>query len=378
MAADNGPMTLDDLSRLENVPDRGEPPEELLRPRTFLTATPEAYQAGGASKAQAGEAPQVDLRPVKGAEDDAGSGWEVDSSLSLTYGLNVVKAEVAELPTGDAEAPDELDPFVPDWSGVDYLPSLADPVSPHTARTLRRRNGRRVRPEYVFGADNRAVYYPSGYPWRCIGRIFVWPVASNASPSWSGTGALVWKNTILTCSHMAPWGSVSNNIPWKALFVAGYYDGSSVNGAGASAWVTGLWGYKNHSQGDDMAVMALNAPLGSSLGYFGYKTYTSDWEDGPWWTLCGYPGMVANGQRPSRQSSFPIQDDDNDGAGVELEYEADTSDGNSGGPVFGWWDNQPYIIGTHSGGEEEAFDTNNVAAGGAALSGLIKWARTNW
>jgi V8-like Glu-specific endopeptidase len=375
MAETNRPMTLEELARLQSVPDRANPPQELSRSQVFLSATSGSNLAAQL-KGGSGE-PVVTLKPAQSLGGRPVSGWELPSGI-YTYGLNVQTAELAQLPASEDETPDHLDAYTPEWSGIDYFPKLAEPISLHTVHRLRRRSGRLVRPEYIFGPDNRVVYYPSGYPWRCIGRIFVWTNSANVNSSWSGTAALVWKNTVLTCSHMAPWASVSSGTPWKALFVAGYYDGSSVNGSGASAWVTGLWGYKNHSQGDDMAVMALNSPLGDWLGYFGYKTYTDAWEDGPWWTLCGYPGMVANAQRPSRQSSFPIQDDDNDGAGVELEYEADTSDGNSGGPVFGWWDGKPYIIGTHSGGEEEAFDTNNVAAGGAALSNLIHWARTHW
>jgi V8-like Glu-specific endopeptidase len=346
MASTDKPMTLEELARLPHVPD-GEPPPELGVTRTFLSA------AHGSGRREAlkisGTAPEVHLHPVKSAPNGRVTGWEVPAD-TFTYGLNVARADVAPLPHRKADAPQELEAFVPKWSGIDYLPRLADPVHPQTVRTLRRRNGKRVRPEYVFGVDNRVVYYPSGYPWRCIGRIFVWPNAANVSPSWSGTAALISKNAILTCSHMAPWASISAKIPWKALFVAGYYDGASVNGPGASAWVSGLWGYKDYSQGDDMAVMALTSSLGAWLGYFGYKTYTEAWEDEPWWTLCGYPGMVAGSERPSRQSSVPIQDEDNDGAGVELEYEADSSPGNSGGPLFGWWSGKPYIIGTHSGG----------------------------
>ena len=132
-----------------------------------------------------------------------------------------------------------------------------------------------------------------------------------------------------------------------------------------------------------MVVMKLYTSLGNDLGYFGYKTYNDDWEDGHYWTKCGYPGMVAGAERPSRVTWFPIIDDDYDGSGVELEYKADSSAGDSGGPVFGWWDGKPYVIGTHSGGEEEysfpaSIVKNNVAAGGSALSKLIKWGRDNW
>ena len=43
------------------------------------------------------------------------------------------------------------------------------------------------------------------------------------------------------------------------------------------------------------------------LGYFGYNGYDDDWEDDPYWSIIGYPGAVAGGQRPSFQgASSPL------------------------------------------------------------------------
>jgi V8-like Glu-specific endopeptidase len=83
--------------------------------------------------------------------------------------------------------------------------------------------------------------------------------------------------------------------------------------------------------------------------------------------------------RPWLHANFPIIDDDNDGAGVELEYRADTEEGQSGSPVYAWFDGAPYVVGTHSGTEDNFGEpTQNVAAGGAALTNLLHWARANW
>lgn len=165
-------------------------------------------------------------------------------------------------------------------------------------------------------------------------------------------------------------------------FVPAFYDGQSFLGAGIYSFVQTCKGYKYHDQGDDMAALKLYTPLGDTLGWFGYKTYNDKWEDGLHWTKCGYPDAVAGGRRPSRIEWFPIIDDDSDGACVELEYRVDASGGDSGGPVFGWWGGKPYLIGTHSGSEEEldwfSVVQNNVAAAGIALSNLIGWARDNW
>jgi V8-like Glu-specific endopeptidase len=364
-ASSGPPMSLDEVSRLANIPDRADPPGELRNAATFQTLT---FNEGGQDRV-----PDLSLRPVKGQGSGSPAGYHIISPKEFTFGLNVREMTPAQLPSKGSRVVDEFDSFTPAWSGVEYMPRLS---SPPTRHRLRRRQGTPVIPEYVFPPEDRWVYYPSGYPWRCIGRLFVWQIASAPNWSWSGSAALIWKTAIVTCSHVVPWGFDGL---WKALFVPAYYNGSSVYGSGGASWVTSAHGYADHDQGDDMAVMRLASSLGDWLGYFGYKTYNDDWEDGPYWTLAGYPGMIAGAERPSIQTGFPITDDDSDGAGVELEYKADSSDGNSGGPVFGWWDGKPYVIGTHSGGEDNfGEDKQNVAAGGSALSSLIKWARDHW
>lgn len=352
------PMVADDLVRLDNDDEgidrvaEGEPGSR----RIYLSSISEAARLDVTPEVVDGVL-QMDL-PADAVVGRLGEAAEA-----------VTPAELADLQTSDLPA------HRPEGAGITYHPKLA---SPHPRAILRRRNGKAVTPHYVFGADDRQVFVPSGYPWRCIGKVFAWTNPSGA-PAWAGTGALVGRNVVLTASHVCPWGAS----PWMMQFIPAFWDGVSYGGTGLSSYVQTYRGYRDHDQGDDMAVLKLYTPLGADIGYFGYKTYDDDWEDGNYWTKVGYPGAVASGSRPSRIQWYPIVDDDNDGAGVELEYKADASDGDSGGPVFGWWSGAPYVIGTHSGGEEEyefPWNTvkNNVAAGGSALSSLINWARTNW
>ena len=71
-------------------------------------------------------------------------------------------------------------------------------------------------------------------------------------------------------------------------------------------------------------------------------------------------------------------------ASAELESDtADVSPGGSGGPMFGWWGNDPRLIGVVSGEEEYSFlgwtfDQDNIMAGGSGFTGLLSWGRTNW
>lgn len=271
----------------------------------------------------------------------------------------------------------ELPPFRPDWfSNVLHPKHTSAPPRP----LLRSREGKKIIPEALFPPENRSVFLPQGYPWHCIGRLFVWPNASAPNPSSSGTAVLVGQRVVLTCAHLLPFGSPS----WKCLFVPAYFDGAPVAGAGAASWVSDFRGFtfEPDDQAFDMAVLRLYDPLGGGLGFFGAKAYHPSWQDQPWWTLVGYPGDIANAERPSYEASVRVLDDDSDGDFLEIEHRADTNDGNSGGPFFGTWpDGFPYVIGTHGGYESHPFpdyENHNVAAGGKGMVDLINWARNTW
>jgi V8-like Glu-specific endopeptidase len=287
-------------------------------------------------------------------------------------------AQVVRGIKGRPSARQLTEPFKPDW--IDYTPHPK--MSSASKPLMRRINGRPVDPHFgVFGADDRQVYYPSGYPWTCVGKLLVWDDFSKPSPAWLGSGVLIGGRVVLTAGHMAPWGSKN----WAMQFVPAYYDGVSTLGAGASSWVSDYWGYNTNEQISawDMIVLRLYTPLGNSFGYFGTKRYDSAWEGGNYWTLAGYPAAVAGTNRPSRQMWWPVLDDDSDGSADELEYEADATPGDSGGPVFGFWSGWPYAIGTHSGGEKSTFlwwtvEDTNIGCGGSALNSLVAWARSNW
>jgi len=271
----------------------------------------------------------------------------------------------------------ELPPFQPAWfANVLHPKHTSAPPRP----VLRSRDGKEIVPEQLFPPENRSVFFPQGYPWHCIGRLFVWRNASAVNWDTSGTAVLVGARVVLTCSHLLPTGSPS----WKCLFVPGYYDGAPVAGAGASSWVSDFrnFTFEPDDQAFDMGVLRLYDPLGDGLGFFGAKVYHPSWQDQPYWTLVGYPGDIANAQRPSIEQGVRVLDDDSDGDFLEIEHRADTNDGNSGGPFFGTWpDGFPYVIGTHSGYESHPFpdfENHNVAAGGKGMVDLINWARNTW
>lgn len=352
-------------------PQQGDAPAELNDPRNYLV---------------------FDRLPSADALDDPATVFttrqdgrlaisDPDTVLGVVVGAvepvtpEAVESELGEMRATDDSVGRDSSSYIPDWTAVSAMPTLAPSIE---RPRLVRRNGTRVRPEWVIDADGRSPYYPNSYPFTIVGRLFVWLDAASSGWNGWGTASLLGARTIMTASHVVPWGS-SN---WKALFVPAYYNGASIHGAWAASWVTNAQGYSTHSQGDDMAVMRLDVPLGNNLGWFGFRTYTSDLEDQNIWTLPGYPWDKDPGNpayRPWMHENFPIIDDDNDGAGVELEYRADTEGGQSGAPVYAWFGGSPLVVGTHSGGEDNPGEPRqNLAAGGPALTNLLHWARNNW
>jgi V8-like Glu-specific endopeptidase len=265
----------------------------------------------------------------------------------------------------------------PEWIDALPVPRLR---SEKASRSMRRFNGRRTEPLWVYDSA-RFAFQDSSWPWGLVGRIF-------NSDGFSGTGSLIGDRLVITAGHMVPWASAAAG-SWWMRFVPAYFNGTSLYGAGVESFVSDARGYDVHGSvtGYDWAVLRLYEPLGSSLGYFGYNSYSSDWNDAPVWSNIGYPGDIDNAEEPAFQQGFTINDTDGDSnGGEELETEnCDLFFGNSGGPSFAWWNNgtDPRIVGVVSGQESEyqfpfSSRNDNVFASGDGFVNMCAWGRSNW
>jgi V8-like Glu-specific endopeptidase len=330
-------------------------------------------------------------QPISAVRSDSrlgrsGRSYEIVLPKNAVLGLPGRTAYRIPRPRGKkARSRAVLDGFRPRWADQVYHPKRA--TVPRWAQRLGSAPGRRGEVYWgVFGTDDRAVYYPSGYPWQCVGKILVWNDASATSPAWWGSAVLIGPRLVLTAGHVVPWDASS----WMMRFVPAYYDGSSILGAGGESYVSDARGwdvsyYSRMPDAHDMAVLRLYDPLGDWLGYFGSKPYSDSFTGHPYWNVTGYPGMVANAERPSYQLGISVTEADASGDALDVEHQGDTTGGNSGGPFWATWpDGFPYVIGTVSGGKivttssgQVVKDCNDVA-GGKADNDLIRWGRVNW
>lgn len=357
------PDALADVYARRPVLGSGERPDELLR----LGLHRSYYMT-------VGDSPEPKVRVELTEDDDV---WRIDVPVDHIFqGARPIR-EMQRVPAETILAETNADvPFAgyrPEWSDLLYVPRRPG-LEEH--ELLRRFDGQRVRPAWVYGHDDRAQFRDPAWPWGLVGRIF-------NSNGFSGTGALVGDRLVVTAGHMVPWGKKD---AWMR-FVPAYYGGVSLHGVGVESYASQARGYDPHGNpaGYDWAILRLFEPLGSWLGYYGYNGYSEAWEDEPWWSIIGYPGAIANANRPSFQGHITVSDlDSDDHGGAELESDtADITPGNSGGPMFGWWGTDPRIIGVVSGEEEidlliTTVDKDNIIAGGSGFTSLIGWGRTNW
>jgi V8-like Glu-specific endopeptidase len=367
---DERPLSHDELLQRDNVPAEESMPEEISRRFSERSIYVSGLKRSYTPEKQKGEA--------------STQRWTLPGDAIV--GLPGKTATRLPPPTTRSRAAREvtLEPFRPRW--VDHVYHPKRTVPQHWARGPVERPG--VRGEVFWGVyppDERAVFYPSGYPWNCIGKVYAWNNASATWPAWSGSGVLIGDRIVLTAGHNVPWDASS----WMMQFIPAYYDGGSILGAGASSFVSDTRGwdvsyYSRLPDAHDMAILRLFEPLGTWLGFYGSKQYYSGFPEMRFWNIVGYPGAVASAERPSYQPGIEVLGVKASGDAIEVHHHGDISPGNSGGPYWATWpDGYPYATGTISGGRTvtsggQVIEDTNVAAGGVALNDLVRWGRTNW
>jgi hypothetical protein len=126
---------------------------------------------------------------------------------------------------------------------------------------------------------------------------------------------------------------------------------------------------------EDYAVLVMNERLGDAFGWLGTKVYNSSWDGESYWINIGYPTDVAGGNFPTFQKPVSLDEDAWDyGSGRSMTTSADENHGASGGPMFGFWPNDPgaYAVAVVSAGSS----SDNWCSGGSDLTRLVNQARS--
>jgi len=239
-----------------------------------------------------------------------------------------------------------LAPFVPD-----HLALAPTPVRLQKARKviLTTDDPRVKRPTTVFPPDQRRIFQDTSYPWGTVGLV--------ETPHGTGSGVMIGPRHMLTVSHVIDWNVAPPFAANWVKFTPSFFDGSEPFG---HAFSTNIYWF-NKDNGDntidhteeqfDYVVLVLDSRIGELTGWMGARGYIDSWDGLNVWSHMGYPRDLNNGQRPSWQSPFTIDGSvSEDDSHEAILHQADVFPGQSGGPVFAWWDGDvgPRAVATQS------------------------------
>jgi len=260
-----------------------------------------------------------------------------------------------------ATVPDDIDQLISSNTSL---------AAVHPSETQRHLN--------IFGDDDRIQYgnYDE-YPLCTVGKV--------RTNSGTCTGTMIGPNLMLTAQHCLE--CFSDGSIGGMTFTPAYHDGYAPYGSAEATNV--YWdhripcGVSTMDDGQfafDYVVVKLDKRIGDQVGWMGYKEYETKWNGGDYWMHIGYGGDVANGEIPLFHDRASIESVTThvNSAGTRsyiMHHWIDSTNGHSGGPIFGIWeDDTPYIVAVLNGGA----DNVNVAAGGPGLNALIAYLRSQY
>lgn len=323
--------------------------------------------------------PQLDLETerLSPGQPDGGSLWRVrvaSGGRQVTTGLLGQQRErVAPdeaLGSGSTSAstfpaPLEAAGWRPPWLSAEFMPRVA-PRELDDASALA---------AVGVPVPRISEQLSSGWPWTTVGRVLTGN-STDFIGRRAGSGVMVGPNLMLTASHNMFWDSPNWWIKFSPLWRNGDHP------TFGSSFVSNVRGIQNVSDvnGYDYIICRLYDPIGHRCGWMGSQSFGD--EDAYYdaaWTSVGYPGNFMSGQRPAVEFNIGVRDIDNDSPGLEIETVLFALHGWSGGPLWGFIDSDPRVIGIESGYEKDFLDpTRTVFAGGSHLVDLVRHGWAHW
>jgi hypothetical protein len=291
--------------------------------------------------------------------------WRIDLDPALQITNRIPIAEFHSPPkSGFRDATNSLSAYRPQWWDQTFIPTVIPPRRPRTKAQ-----------EYEYDQPETVV---DSYPWNLIGAV-----ASSTPDSQTGsggTGVLIGPNLVLTASHLVPFESDGSMQFTPAFYNTdlpfGTYNATRVIGydPAQSGWDTA----------HDFAIFEIDGIPGWELGYMGWvgSSDSNFYSRSATWYCVGYPG--GNPLRnPATEFNVFIEEAVSSGDAFEIRTPEFSSHGWSGGPLFGFVDGGPCVLGVLHGTDvvyHPLFSINRYTTfgGGPALGSLINWTRQNW
>lgn len=267
--------------------------------------------------------------------------------------------------TADAkDTATETDSFAPPWLAKRGAPTRTADFPQQ--RDLRHRDSS-VEPFHIWAPDDRRLYNDLSYPWRCVCKI--------TNPfGGKGSGALIGPRHVLTASHVVAWNTDRPEL--VQVHLAGNAAAGTAHVIVATAY-TQIPNVNYTNVDEDYAVLVLDRPLGNQWGWLGTRVYDAGWDGDKLWASMGYAPDIGNWNYPCFQDRKSLDEDELDyGSGRAMKTDADCVGGQSGSPMFGFWDDGVFAVAVISGGSDGfPLGRNNWCAGGSDLTRLVKWTR---
>ena len=348
--------------------------DRRFKPRPALKQTPISLERR--FHVAALREPQVKTRLERVDRGDGQPHWQVIVEIdgvraggrALPQALKGKASRVEKRRITEEELTQHLTAYVPDHLGFNATPR----ERVKSFQTIRRPQSRRRVATTVFGADDRRLFQDTSYPWSTIGLV-----QTNRG---SGSGVMIGPRHLLTVSHVIDWTAPAGFAADWVRFTPSFFDGNAPFGESYGVHV--YWyvqedgdGFISGNEGNfDYVVVVLDRRLGETTGWMGARGYDDDWDSLAAWSHMGYPADLNSGQRPSWQGGFRV--DGTDASAQSILHQADVFPGQSGGPVFGFWDSDvgPRAIAVQSW----QTSANNGASGSMDMRDLVALARTDF